>query len=662
MGAVNVETTCLVRGRAPFLDAVVSFRRSSLLLFLLLAGASVSEMGAQEEPPLELPPFSVIGTHLAFFDDGSMDPVRLEVGGDWIGQTEPATTMDLFRSVPGLMVEQPAGQAGNGVLYLRGGDPNFTKVLVDGIEVNNPTDPRGGGFLPGAITPEAVDQVTILPGAQSAVHGSDALSGVVQIRTFPEASGGQESGGRAYSFLGTGSRASGGVSWQQAGPGILARVHLNRETETDLVPGNQFSATRFHAGLDWNSARDWDLRFAAFHFRTDRRFFPDDSGGPRYAVIREREMARQHQTGAMVRVAHPVGSQGSAALKMDYYESSDRFDSPGVAPGIRDPFGIPASLFDSTLERIRVHGIYRDRPLEELMLAIGGSYAGETGKSLSRVQFPFGIQEGRTERSVDTWSLFGEAAWEVADGHSLLGALRIDSVEALETVSTSRLAYRMRIGNQVRAQVSYGEGFKKPSFFALDNPVVGNPLLEAEESDLLEAALLVAGSSRRWTWRTSVFRQRFTNLIDLSESAPPRLVNLSEVISEGLTTRVRFEDERRGFLFSATWMDVEVPGSGELLRNRPEWNLATEGWWRLAENLRLAAAGRYVGDRLDSSVPTGTRRLGGYLVVDIRLQADLGENLEAILAVENLLDRSYEETVGTEGPGRGLRAGLRFAF
>jgi iron complex outermembrane receptor protein/vitamin B12 transporter len=632
------------------------------LLLLVLAGTLVGTVDAQEDPLVELPPFAVVGTHLAGTDGGPMDPVRLQVGAVWIGQTEPATIMDLLRSVPGLMVEQPGGQAGNGVLYLRGGDPNFTKVLVDGIEVNNPTDPRGGGFLPGAITPEAIDRVTVLPGAQSAVHGSDALSGVVQIRTFPETPGVQGTRGRAYAFLGTGSRASGGVAWQHAGPDTLARVHLNRETEMDLVPGSHFAATRLHAGLDWNPGRDWDLRFAAFHFRTDRRFFPDDSGGPAFAVIREPETARQHQTGAMVRVAHPLGREGSAAVKIDYYESSDRFDSPGVATGIRDPFGIPPSLFDSRLERIRVHGVYRDRPHEAVMLAIGGSYAGETGKSLSRVRFPFGLQEGRTHRSVDTWSLFGEAGWEVAANHSLLGALRIDSVEALETVATSRLAYRIRIAERVRAQVSYGEGFKKPSFFALDNPVVGNPWLEAEESDLLEAALLVTGHQSGWTWRTSVFRQRFTNLIDLSEGAPPRLVNLAEVVSEGLTSQFRMEGPLGGILLSATLLDVEVPGSEELLRNRPEWNLAAEGWMRCGESLRLAVTGRHIGHRMDSSVPTGTRRLGSYLVVDFRLQADLGEGLEAVLAVENILDRAYEETVGTKGPGRGFRAGLRLGF
>src|SRR5262245_23511442 len=59
---------------------------------------------------------------------------------------KPANLADVLRRVAGIHLDQVGGRGGTGSLYLRGADPNYTLVLVDGVRVNDPTNARGGSF------------------------------------------------------------------------------------------------------------------------------------------------------------------------------------------------------------------------------------------------------------------------------------------------------------------------------------------------------------------------------------------------------------------------------------------------------------------------------------------------------------------------------------
>ena len=75
------------------------------------------------------------------------------------------------------------GRGGTGSLYLRGADPNYTLVLVDGVRVNDPTNARGGSFDFSTFDVADVERVEIARGPYSAVYGGDALAGVINIIT-----------------------------------------------------------------------------------------------------------------------------------------------------------------------------------------------------------------------------------------------------------------------------------------------------------------------------------------------------------------------------------------------------------------------------------------------------------------------------------------------
>src|SRR4051812_20452696 len=96
---------------------------------------------------------------------------------------KPTQLADVLRNVAGVHIDQVGGRGGTGSLYLRGADPNYTLVLVDGVRVNDPTNARGGSFDFSTLDVADIERVEIARGPYSAVYGGDALAGVINIVT-----------------------------------------------------------------------------------------------------------------------------------------------------------------------------------------------------------------------------------------------------------------------------------------------------------------------------------------------------------------------------------------------------------------------------------------------------------------------------------------------
>lgn len=102
------------------------------------------------------------------------------IDADEIAARADNGVVDLLRAVPGIQVVQP-GAGGVTQLFMRGAEPNYTVFLVDGIEVNDPTNSRGGSFDLAALSLADLERVEIVRGPQSAIYGADALAGVVNL-------------------------------------------------------------------------------------------------------------------------------------------------------------------------------------------------------------------------------------------------------------------------------------------------------------------------------------------------------------------------------------------------------------------------------------------------------------------------------------------------
>src|SRR4029079_19166895 len=86
---------------------------------------------------------------------------------------------DLLRAAPGTTVVRSGGLGTVTSLFVRAGESNYTKVLLDGIPLNEP----GGVFNLSNVSTENLERVEFVRGANSALYGTDAMTGVIQLFT-----------------------------------------------------------------------------------------------------------------------------------------------------------------------------------------------------------------------------------------------------------------------------------------------------------------------------------------------------------------------------------------------------------------------------------------------------------------------------------------------
>src|ERR1700674_4045767 len=98
-----------------------------------------------------------------------------------IARNQRRSLPDVLQTVPGLNVVQTGGPGGKTSVFMRGSNSNHTKVLIDGVDANDPS--QDGVFDFGQVLTADIAQVEVLRGPQSSLYGSDALGGVINIET-----------------------------------------------------------------------------------------------------------------------------------------------------------------------------------------------------------------------------------------------------------------------------------------------------------------------------------------------------------------------------------------------------------------------------------------------------------------------------------------------
>jgi vitamin B12 transporter len=160
-----------------------------------------------------------------------------------IDRQQLRTVPDALAALPGLNVVQTGGPGGQTSVFIRGANSNHVKVLIDGIDVSDPSNPNGS-FDFGQLLTGDVDRIEVLRGPQSGLYGSDAIGGVISITTKagsgpPKLTLSTEGG----SFGTTNERAS--LSGSQADFNYVFNIQHFQSISTpvtpsyDLAPGEQ---------------------------------------------------------------------------------------------------------------------------------------------------------------------------------------------------------------------------------------------------------------------------------------------------------------------------------------------------------------------------------------------------------------------------------------
>jgi len=570
--------------------------------------------------------------------------------------------VDILRRVPGLHVEQPGFRGGRASIYTRGLEANHTLILIDGVRMNNPTDNRGGSFDLSALDSAGVERIEISRGPISAVHGSDAIAGVINIIT--------RTGRDAQEFTLDGSGGRWGVARVAAGArgkvGIADLSLAGAWVDEGNPPDDQeYRGGNIKAGVGLELPAGASLR-GTFRFAdSESESFPDDSGGDEFAVIRTLEERDIREFDMHVEAAQKTGRWIDYALGFDYRHRREDRESPGIADGLRPSPGIPSESSRDELDHYALSLRNTVRPVKGLSLTAGGDVYWEDGFSNGQLfpGEPFAIPMSfDLDRVVG--GPFAELHWRADCGLILYGGVRADFSNESSSEVTPRVSatYPIPVIDLV-VKGGWGEGFKLPAFFSLANPVVGNPGLVAERSKGWDLALSRSFWKDRIDGRIAYFEIEVRDLIDFIPTMNPPLQNRSKVVSRGFEFELNAKLlDSLDFNGNLTFTDTDIRDTRDDLLNRPRWQGALTLAWVPVKSVTIRASALIVGSVKESSEPTDKVTLDPWGRVDLSASWRVREHLSLYLEIDNLFDSNYEEVIGLRAPGIRPRAGVRARF
>ena len=563
----------------------------------------------------------------------------------------PPNALDLLETLPDVRAISTGGAGGTSFVSIRGAEPNFAQIMIDGVRVSNPSSSQGGGFDFAQIDPAMIEGVTIVPSSSSAVYGSDALSGVIAIRLATPTRGGITAGG---GFIGDSksdhsAAARFNFGWDNGG----TLLTVSRSETGDLAGGSTLDRRQALMRVTQGAGR-WDFSGFAMLGDSERSGFPESSGGPLFAANRavERRGTRFLATGFSLRA--PNEDAVRPVLRVGYYDDNVRANTPVIFPGVFS--AVPALTSNTDYDRLQVAGDVRFRLTDTFDLLVGADFQRERATSTGTIDFGFQLP---TFFAIERKQLsgFAEAAWRPLPDLKLVLAGRTDWLrDKAETTAQASIEYSP--GNRgLTLFAGYGEGFHLPSLFALSFPLTANPNLKPERSISWEGG--ARWESGRTKIRASLFLNDYTNLIDF-DPVLFTTVNRSATMIKGASIsaegKIGPQVEWNGS-FTLLDFDSEVP-----LRSRPDRFGHARIAWRPIETLRIGGAATFNSDYVETSVPTGVIELDGHVAFDLFADWQASDILTLSLAMRNLGDAKWQDAVGFPAPGRVLRAriGLKF--
>lgn len=566
-----------------------------------------------------------------------------------------ASVAELLAASAGLSVDRSGRTGGYGSLYLRGADPSHVAILIDGVRQNDPLSSRGSAVDLNTLTIADIERIEIVRGSSGVAQG-DALAGLIHIHTRAP----DRTAASAQAEVGGDGRAAASVRVSM--PNLSASAVRSED-------GGRFGSTRnTSANLSWRfaSGDHWGVALQARSTRTRNTAFPDDSGGALFATRNALEQRVADSVQGGLRGWWRVIDGATLEWSLSHFERSERDSNPGIAPGARDPSGFPAIGSDTRYGANNAQLLWRQRLSPTLSAVIGGEIERERGSLDSVIDYGRFKIPARFDQARSPFAIFSEIRYE-RDGWSANAGLRSLTAAGFATQWHPGLAVEHQFAAAgIAVGASLTTATKLPSFYALGHPLIGNPGLRPERA--LQQEIYVASRAEApFNLRLTAFSSRYRELVDFDPGPPPKLVNRSRINVDGVEASAgyRFRGGAR-ISADATWMDVGESAGTPPLRFRPRLQGGTRLSIPVGDQMSLHVSARYIGRRFDSSIPTADRWLGGYTQVNANAVTAINnrwvKDLRLTLAVDNLLDRHAEESIGNLIGSRRIRVGVQWSW
>ena len=602
-----------------------------LMSFHRLSGLALSGLAACCVAPAVAgsvidPDIVVTATRVPTPIDEVIAPV-LVIDRETIERSAATDAADLLRFHAGLDLGRNGGPGQTTAVFIRGAESNHTLVLVDGVRIN----PGTIGLAPlQTIPPEMIERIEVVKGPRSALWGTDAIGGVINIVT----------------------RRGSRDGWSaEAGYG---------DYDTRKASLNGGAALGHHAdfdfGVSWLDSAGFPTRTTD---RTDRGFNNLSTSGQLRAQLGQAEIALRHWSAAgtteysdffltpvdqdfstattAAELRFPVTARGQARVTVDHF--ADRIDQNQSSDYLHTTRDTADVQFDWTATASQSLG---------------------TGAMVSREKA--GSESYGEVMHADTNSLDLYVQDRIASGpHRAMVALGYTDHQTAGSQLTWNLEYGYALSARTQVYGLTGSGFRAPD--ATDRyGFGGNPDLKPERSRNIEAGLRHTLGEKQ-TLEFSVFRNDISDLIEFVTLSYDPFAGENRNVAQA-----RIEGIEAAWAYAGGGWQARVEAIYQDPRNRQDDSVLLR---RARESLTVSLAralGPVVlgfdmlatGDRKDFGYPQPVT-LGGYVLANLTAQWQATRSLALVARVENLLNSQYELASTFNTPDRGVYLTLRYA-
>jgi vitamin B12 transporter len=585
----------------------------------------------------------------------SLTPASVGVVDDSeVRESHALTSSDLLRDVPFVNLEQNGSSGSLSTLTIRGGKPNLVLVLIDGIPVNDLTNLLGGAFDFSTLLTQDVERIEVVSGPLSSGYGSEAMSGVINVITRPshyepDIALGMEAG--SFGTAGVNVRAEGSHGpWGYKTSGAFLRV--GDQVESDAFSTSTFSAVSDYT-LNSKSTLSWTARWIQFQDSS----FPPNGGGPELSILQTPETSNSGNILGSFAAHHQFGEVWTASIVSDVFSRGEHsYTPPILASVVPSPLSQPSALTTTrfTRPRLTVQNIFNLAPRWQAHFSLQGSDEIGSNDTLLENQLTTNFS---TNRGIVNGN--GDLVY-FTSRVTAMTALGVNKTAGFSTQVAPRVGAALTVTKNTIVKASWGQAYRVPDLYALENPSVGNPNLLPEKVNGMDA-----GVQHRFgnvfTLSGTYYYNLFSNLIDFS-STTFRLVNRTHVRTEGVEAEA-LVSLPRGVQISA-WgssLDWTIASSTEPLRDVPDWQTGLRVNARLPRHFRTSATTLWVGSRYDYQLPApNIDSVGGYSATNLILAYDGLERIGLFARVDNLFNSHFHEYLGFPNPGVACRVGVTY--
>ncbi len=575
---------------------------------------------------------------------------------------------DILRSVPGLAVNQTSGLGSQVQLRMRGGEANHVLVFIDGVQANDPA--QGDDFNFAHLLNMDIASIEVVRGPQSALWGSDALSGMIYIVSKDGKAGQQLSG---YVEGGSHNLQNAAVSGSLGNADGYVRLSLN-SSETDGTNVSNFGneadgysndsaklaafyrlSPQFSVGANTlyiDTDTDFDALDYDMDYSTYQPINPETYGLP----VDANNHSESQQSYSRL-YADVLSSDGSMKLHADIAYAKG--ENHNYDESMWSPTGYDETI--SSSERLQY----------TLQASLKLASSTEITAAVEREEQDFNLQSAwlNGDESMDSTAYALQLKGNANDNFHYLLSARRDNNTDFGNANTYRASFSWQTHEMMRLRGALGTGIKNPTFtelYGYSYSFKGNPDLIPEKSKSWEVGidLDVNDIQVAMTYFDETLQHEIRTVYDYTDWSSTSINVSDESDRSGIELSLDYALSSQLQLgASFTKLNSEEAGVQEI--RRPEkmaslymnW-LSHDGRSNIAVNLD------HNGEMTDTffGVMSETVYLSSYNLLSVHASHQLTDTLSVYGRIENGLDEDYEEIYGFNTPQASYALGLRFNF